>query len=81
MRKINLGQAFGAFSDHWSPKVIGELNNSLIMIVKIWGQFDWHHHDMEHELFLVVGGKLRMGLRSGHVDPELEELIIIPHGV
>jgi mannose-6-phosphate isomerase-like protein (cupin superfamily) len=81
MRKVNLAQAFGAFSDHWNPKVAGELNDSFVKLAKFSGPFEWHHHDVEDELFLVVGGRLRMGLRTGDIDLEPGEFIIIPHGV
>lgn len=57
MRKVNLAQAFARFSDHWSPKVAGEVNDSLVKLAKFSGQFDWHHHDREDELFLVVSGR------------------------
>jgi mannose-6-phosphate isomerase-like protein (cupin superfamily) len=81
MRKVNLAEAFGTFSDHWSPKVAGELNDSLVKLVKLSGQFDWHHHEVEDELFLVVSGRLRMGLRTGDIDLDPGEFIIVPHGV
>lgn len=81
MRKVNLNQAFGTFSDYWSPKIAGELNDSQIKLVKLSGKFDWHHHDKEDELFLVVSGRLRMGLETGDIDLDPGEFIIIPHGV
>ncbi|HVJ54526.1 MAG TPA: cupin domain-containing protein [Aliidongia sp.] len=81
MRKVNLAQAFGSFSDYWNPKVAGELNDSLVKLAKFSGAFDWHHHEVEDELFLVVSGKLRMGLRTGDVDLDPGEFIIVPHGV
>jgi mannose-6-phosphate isomerase-like protein (cupin superfamily) len=81
MRKVNLAEAFGTFSDHWSPKVAGELNDSLVKLTKLSGQFDWHHHEVEDELFLVVSGRLRMGLRTGDIDLDPGEFIIVPHGV
>ncbi len=79
--KINLAQAFGAFSDHWSPKIAGDLNDAQIKLAKLSGAFHWHHHTEEDELFLVVSGRLRMGLRDGDVDLEPGEFIIVPHGV
>lgn len=86
MDKINLQQKFALFSDHWSPKVIGELNQFAVKIVKVKGEFVWHHHDQEDELFFVVKGRLLMQVREV---PESQrdiwvdegELIIIPHGV
>lgn len=81
MQKINLAEAFGRFSDHWSPKIAGELNDCYVKLVKISGRFHWHHHDDEDELFLVVSGRLRMGLLSGDVDLGPGEFIIVPKGV
>ncbi len=81
LRKVNLAEAFGTFSDHWSPKVAGSLNESYVKLVKLSGAFDWHHHDVEDELFLVVSGRMRMGLRTGDIDLEPGEFIIIPRGV
>lgn len=86
MEKINLSQKFSLFSDYWNPKVIGELNQFAVKIVKIKGEFVWHHHDQEDELFFVVKGRLLMQVRE---EPEIQrniwveegELVIIPHGV
>jgi mannose-6-phosphate isomerase-like protein (cupin superfamily) len=57
------------------------LNDSLVKLTKLSGQFDWHHHEVEDELFLVVSGRLRMGLRTGDIDLDPGEFIIVPHGV
>ena len=81
MRKINLGEAFARFSDHWSPKVLGDVNDAQVKAVKLSGSFDWHHHEHEDELFLVVAGRMRMRFRDGPVDLEPGELIIVPRGV
>jgi mannose-6-phosphate isomerase-like protein (cupin superfamily) len=86
MEKINLPQKFALFSDQWSPKVIGELNQFSVKIVKAQGEFVWHHHDQEDELFFVVKGRLLMQVREDHesrrdIWVEEGELIIIPHGV
>src|SRR5437867_13285952 len=62
--KVNLAEKFASFSDHWSPKIAGELNDSYVKLVKLRGEFVWHHHDLEDELFLVVKGTLRMKLRD-----------------
>ena len=86
MEKINLQQQFACFSEQWSPKMVGELNNFAVKIVKAQGEFVWHHHDVEDELFFVVKGRLLMQIRE---TPERQrdiwveegELIIIPHGV
>ncbi len=79
--KVNLADAFATFSDHWNPRVAGEVNDSLVKLVKFSGQFDWHHHEVEDELFLVISGTMRMGLHTGDIDVGVGEFIIIPHGV
>lgn len=56
MDKVNLREKFGQFSDYWSPKIVGELNDSYVKTVKLTGEFVWHHHEAEDELFLVVDG-------------------------
>ena len=86
MEKINLQQKFACFSEHWSPKMVGELNTFAVKIVKAQGEFVWHHHDVEDELFLVVKGRLLMQVRETSESQrdiwvEEGELIIIPHGV
>ncbi len=79
--KVNLAAAFATFSDHWSPKVAGDVNDFQVKLVRLAGAFDWHHHDIEDELFLVFAGRLRMAFRDRVVDLEPAELIIVPHGV
>ncbi len=85
MQVVNLAQKFAKFSDHWSPKIAGELNDSYVKLVKFSGEFVWHHHDNEDELFLVVSGAMRMHYReSGRetvatVGPG--EFVIVPRGV
>ena len=84
--KINLAQKFALFTDQWSPKIIGELNNFAVKVVKVQGEFVWHHHEMEDELFFVVRGRLLMHVRDmtgeqSDIWVEPGELIIIPHGV
>ena len=81
MRKVNLSEAFGRFDDRWSPKVVGEINDAQLKLVKLAGAFDCHHHEVEDELFLVVEGRMRMGLRTGDIDVGPGEFIIVPHGV
>ena len=80
-QKVNLAGAFASFSDPWSPKVAGDINDMQVKLAKFEGKFDWHHHEQEDELFLVVKGRMRMGLRSGDIDLEEGEMIIVPHGV
>ena len=85
MEKINLAQKFAAFSDQWSPKIAGQVNGCLVKLVKLQGEFVWHHHDREDELFLVVKGTLRMRVREGSGEREIViregEFLVVPHGV
>ena len=81
MNKVNLAEAFAQFSEHWSPKIAGDVGSFQIKLVKLGGAFHWHHHDHEDELFLVVAGRLRMGFRDRVVDLDPGEFIIVPHGV
>jgi mannose-6-phosphate isomerase-like protein (cupin superfamily) len=81
MNKINLVQKFSLFQEYWQPKIVGELNDSYIKVVKIKGEFVWHRHAAEDELFLVIKGRLRILLRDGEINLEPGELIIIPRGV
>jgi len=80
-QKVNLSEAFGIISEAWSPRVAGDINDMQVKIAKFDGQFDWHHHEVEDELFLVTKGKMRMGLRTGDIDLNEGEMIIVPHGV
>ncbi|MFP2932226.1 cupin domain-containing protein [Pyxidicoccus sp. 3LG] len=79
--KVNLAQKLALFSEHWSPKVVGDLNGQQVKLVKLQGPFVWHHHEDEDELFLVLHGHLRMELRDRTVDVTPGEFIIIPRGV
>jgi len=81
IEKINLAEKFSLFSDLWGPKIVGELNDFHVKLVKIEGEFVWHHHDEEDELFLVIKGALLMKLRERDVIVNEGEFIIIPHGV
>jgi len=81
LRKVNLAEMFGRFQDHWKPKIVGEVNDSLVKLVKFKGEFVWHHHDREDEMFLVVKGRMRMQLRDREVTVGPGEFIIIPHGI
>ena len=81
MKKINLREKLAAFTDPWSPKIIGELNGQHVKLVKFQGEFIWHHHDREDELFLVVKGRFRMDFRDDAVWLEEGECIIVPRGV
>jgi mannose-6-phosphate isomerase-like protein (cupin superfamily) len=81
IRKVNLADAFASFSEHWSPKIAGDINDMQVKLAKFEGEFDWHHHEREDEMFLVVKGRMRMGLRAGDIDLDEGEMIIVPHGV
>jgi mannose-6-phosphate isomerase-like protein (cupin superfamily) len=81
MEKVNLLEKFSLFSDHFKPRVVGELNGQQVKLVKFDGPFVWHHHDVEDELFLVVKGRFRMEFRDRHVWIEKGEFLIVPHGV
>lgn len=81
MEKINLAQKFDLIKEHWSPKIVGEVNDIYIKLVKFQGDFVWHHHEKEDELFYVVKGTMVMKLRSGDVTVGEGEFIIIPRGI
>lgn len=81
IEKVSLAEKFARFSEHWSPKIIGEVNDCYVKAVKLQGEFVWHHHEKEDELFLVVKGKLTMRLRDRTVEVRPGEFIIIPRGV
>jgi len=85
MEKVNLVQKLSLFNDQFSPKIIGEVNDLYVKVVKLQGKFMWHHHDVEDELFFVVQGALKMAVRENGVEREIVihpgEFIIMPHGV
>lgn len=81
IQKVSLTEKLVSFQDHWSPKIVGELNDSLVKLVKLKGEFVWHHHEAEDELFLVIKGTLLIKLRDRDVRVEEGEFIIIPRGV
>jgi mannose-6-phosphate isomerase-like protein (cupin superfamily) len=81
MKVVNLAQKFSLFSDYWSPKIVGELNGQQVKVVKLHGEFIWHQHEHEDELFLVVKGRLRMKLRDREVTINAGEFFIVPKGV
>ena len=81
MDKVNIAEKFTRFADYWSPKIVGEVNDMQVKLVKLKGEFIWHHHDREDELFLVIKGRLRMRLRERDVVIEPGEFFIVPRGV
>jgi mannose-6-phosphate isomerase-like protein (cupin superfamily) len=78
---VNLAHKFSLFTEHWSPKIAGELNDFYVKLVKFKGEFVWHHHDDEDEMFLVVNGRLQMKLRDKELWLNEGEFVIIPRGV
>jgi mannose-6-phosphate isomerase-like protein (cupin superfamily) len=81
MHTINLAEKFGQISEYYSPKILGEVNDCAIKAVRVKGEFVWHHHDIEDELFLVVKGTLRMKFRDHEAVIREGEFVIVPHGV
>ena len=81
MQKVNLAEKLALFSEKWKPKVVGELNGQQVKLVKLQGEFVWHKHDGEDELFLVVQGRFRMEFRDRHVWLGEGEFLVVPRGV
>lgn len=81
MDKVNISNKFDQFNDYYNPRIIGELNGQHVKAVKLKGEFIWHHHEMEDELFLVINGKLIMEFREKKVEVNPGEFIIVPRGV
>jgi mannose-6-phosphate isomerase-like protein (cupin superfamily) len=78
---VNLAQKLSLFDEYWSPKIVGELNDSYIKLVKLKGEFVWHQHEQEDELFLVLKGRLLIRLRDRDLQLGEGELVVIPRGV
>jgi mannose-6-phosphate isomerase-like protein (cupin superfamily) len=78
---IDLREKFATFHEHWSPRIVAELNGQQVKLVKFRGEFVWHHHDHEDELFLVHRGRFRMEFRDRWVDLGPGEMIVVPRGV
>lgn len=81
MQTINLKDKFSLFADHWRPRILGEVNDCHVKAVKLKGEFVWHHHDNEDELFLVTKGTLRMKFRDREAVVREGEFVIVPRGV
>ncbi len=81
MEKVNLAHKFSLFEDHWSPKIAGEINDSYLKLVKFKGEFVWHRHEADDELFLVVKGRFLVKLRDRDIWLEEGEFVIVPRGV
>lgn len=81
MQKVNIKEKLSKFSEHWSPKIVGEINDSYVKIVKLQGEFVWHKHEDEDEMFLVIKGTLTIKLRTEDITLEEGEFFIIPKGI
>ena len=81
MDKVNLAEKFALINELWTPKIAGELNGSYVKLTKLKGEFIWHHHEHEDEMFMVVKGKLLIRFRDREVALEEGEFLIIPKGV
>ncbi len=81
IQKVNLSEKFAQFTERWSPKIVGEVNDAYVKIVKFQGEFLWHHHEHEDELFLVVKGRMTMKLRDRDLSVGPGEFVIIPRGI
>ncbi|HEU0054839.1 MAG TPA: cupin domain-containing protein [Longimicrobium sp.] len=81
VEKVNVAEKFSRFDEHWSPRQIAELNDTVVKAAKLKGEFVWHHHEHEDELFLVVKGTLRILLRDGEIVLNEGEMVVIPRGV
>jgi len=81
MQSINITQKFSTFSDICTPKIVGQVNDTHIKLVKLVGEFVWHKHEHEDEMFLVIKGKFTMRLRTGDIELKEGEFFIVPRGV
>lgn len=81
MNRINLAEKFALISEHWRPKVVGELNGQEVKLVKFKGEFPWHHHEKEDELFMAIKGSFRIEFRDRSVELSPGEFVIVPQGV
>jgi mannose-6-phosphate isomerase-like protein (cupin superfamily) len=81
LQKVTIAEKFAKITDHWNPRIVGELNGQYVKLVKFQGPFDWHHHDNEDELFLVHRGSFRMELRDRTVELTPGDFFIVPRGV
>jgi mannose-6-phosphate isomerase-like protein (cupin superfamily) len=81
MEKVNLAQKLALFSEHWSPKIVGELNGQQVKLAKFKGEFIWHKHDAEDELFFVIKGSFKMEYRDKTIVVQENEFLIVPKGI
>jgi len=81
VEKVNLIQKLALFDERWSPKIVGELNGQYVKLAKLKGEFVWHHHEAEDEMFFILKGSLTMRLADKEVVVEEGEFVIVPRGV
>lgn len=81
MDKVNLAEKLALINEHWRPKVVGELNGQEVKVVKFQGEFPWHHHETEDEMFMALKGSFRIEFRDKTVELNEGEFIVVPHGV
>lgn len=81
MEKVNLNEKFALINEHWRPKVVGELNGQEVKLVKFIGEFPWHHHEREDEMFLALKGSFRIEFRDKTVELNEGEFVIVPKGI
>ena len=81
MEKVNLAEKFALITEHWRPKVVGELNGQEVKLVKFVGEFPWHHHETEDEMFLALKGNFRIEFRDKTVELAQGEFVIVPRGI
>jgi len=81
MQKVNLAEKFALINEHWRPKVVGELNGQEVKLVKFQGEFPWHHHENEDEMFLAMKGSFRIEFRDKTIELTPGEFVIVPKGV
>jgi mannose-6-phosphate isomerase-like protein (cupin superfamily) len=79
--KVNLNEKFGLFTEYWRPKIIADLNGQEVKVIKVKGEFPWHHHEQEDEMFLVWKGNFRVEFRDNVVSLGPGECVVVPHGV
>jgi len=81
MQKVNINDKLSLFRDHWNPRIVGELNGQHVKLAKLKGEFVWHKHDEEDEMFWVTNGTLKIELRDQTVELHENEFLIVPKGV
>ncbi len=80
MEHVNLAEKLASFEEYWKPKIVAEVNDAYVKLVKVKGEFVWHRHETEDELFLVVKGRMHLQTREGDVSLEVGELAVVPRG-